>query len=154
MNQMNECWRSIPSICSFSDKVHIGEGYPATVSKKDKPDNVTHTGIHYVAPKDVDQYIKLHSPLILRHSSTSGKALNKYNNLMTFGESKGKTTEHVLIHPTQPFVKFLKGHATPFKGSSTAISQNKLYVAITRARYSVAFIVEDKHFDDKLWQPT
>lgn len=152
--EMNECWRSIPEICSFADKVHEGEGYTATISKVGRPDAVTHIGIHYVASKNLEQYIRQYSPLILRHSSNSGKILNQYDNLMTFGESKGQTTDHVLIYPTQPFVNFLKGCPNPFAGSSTAISQNKLYVAITRARYSVAFIVDDEYFNDKLWQPT
>ncbi len=70
---------------------------------------------------------------------------------MTFGDSKGQTVDHVLIHPTDRFIKFLKGQDGAFADKQT--SQNKLYVAITRARYSVAFIVNDKHFEDVLWQP-
>ncbi|MCD9489398.1 AAA family ATPase [Photobacterium phosphoreum] len=154
IEEMNNCRRSVASICAFADTVHAGEGYTATVSKVDTPKNVSHIGIHYVAPNNIDLYIKQHNPLILRHSANSGKMLDKYDNLMTFGESKGKTTEHVLIHPTEPFIKFLKGHAKPFGASATATSQNKLYVAITRARYSVAFIVEEDHFKGRLWQPT
>lgn len=72
---------------------------------------------------------------------------------MTFGESKGRTCDHVLIVPTEPVIKFLKKMANPFGNSSTAISKNKLYVAITRARYSVAFIVDDKYFNKLLWKP-
>lgn len=154
IEEMSNCWRSVASVCAFADTVHADEGYTATISKVDTTENATHTGIHYVATQDIEQYIKQYNPLILRHSANSGKELDKYENLMTFGESKGKTTEHVLIHPTDPFVKFLKGHAKPFGGSATATSQNKLYVAITRARYSVAFIVEDDHFKDMLWQPS
>ncbi|MDV6315931.1 UvrD-helicase domain-containing protein [Idiomarina sp. HP20-50] len=152
IEEMNDCWRSVSSICAFADSVHTGEGYTATISKVDSPEKDTHTGIHYIATKDIAKYISLYNPLILRHSATSGKELNKYDNLMTFGEAKGKTTEHVLIHPTEPFVKFLKGYKNPFGGNSTTSSQNKLYVAITRAKYSVAFIVEDEDFKDKLWQ--
>lgn len=152
VENMNECWRSIKPICSFADTVHRNEGYEATISKVTIPAQVHHSGVHYVAPKDVARYVELHAPLILRHSSSSGKELDDFDNLMTFGESKGQTTEHVLIYPTAPIIKFLKGQQKPFGTGSTATSQNKLYVAITRARYSVAFIVEDKHFDDKLWQ--
>jgi len=58
--------------------------------------------------------------------------------------------DHVLIHPTKRFTEFLKGENDVF--ADTPTSQNKLYVAITRARFSVAFIVDDEHFNDMLWQ--
>ena len=148
---LNECWRSIQPICEFADTVHKGEGYSKTVSKVEDPDIGIHTGIHFVSKKDVSKYVKQHTPLILRHSANSGKELDIYENLMTFGDSKGQTVDHVLIHPTDRFIKFLKGQDDAFADKQT--SQNKLYVAITRARYSVAFIVNDKHFDDVLWQP-
>jgi DNA helicase II / ATP-dependent DNA helicase PcrA len=39
------------------------------------------------------------------------------------------------------------GDLTVFDGNKTDESKNKLYVAVTRARYSVAFIVDDKNAD-------
>jgi hypothetical protein len=40
-------------------------------------------------------------------------------------------------------MSFVLGHAVPFaEGTETA--QNKMYVAITRARYSLAFVMPDK----------
>jgi DNA helicase-2/ATP-dependent DNA helicase PcrA len=57
-----------------------------------------------------------------------------------------------LILPTESILKFLKGIKKPFGASSTGVSQNKLYVAITRAQYSVAFIVDDKFFSEKMWK--
>lgn len=150
-DDLNECWRSVSSICEFADTVHQGEGYARTISKVEAPKEVTHAGIHFVSSADVPNYIKQYSPLILRNSARSGKELDVYDNLMTFGDSKGQTVEHVLIHPTERFTKFLKGEEGVF--ADTPTSQNKLYVAITRARFSVAFIVNDKYFNDMLWQP-
>ena len=150
---MADCWRSVSSICSFADTVHQGDDYPKTVSKVNIPMGISHHGVFYISSKDADSYIKQHNPLILRHSAVSGKELEKHGSLMTFGESKGRTCNHVLILPTKPIVNFLKGVANPFGNSSTATSKNKLYVAITRARYSVAFIVDDKQFNNLLWKP-
>ncbi|CDL86494.1 conserved hypothetical protein [Xenorhabdus cabanillasii JM26] len=91
--------------------------------------------------------------MILRYSSASGKEFEQYSNLKTFGNARGQTAAHVLIHPTESIVNFLKGKEKPFAKNSTVTVQNKLYVAITRARYSVAFIVDDKYFARDLWQP-
>lgn len=151
VNHMSDCWRSIDQICKFADTVHKGEGHSLTISKVNPPAEVKHQGIFYVSKENVDAYVNLHNPMILRHSATSGKDLEQYGNLKTFGESKGQTTDHVLIHPTTPILKFLKNMPDPFGKNATGTSQNRLYVAVTRAKYSVAFIVEDKYFSDKLW---
>lgn len=151
VKNMSDCWRSIDKICQFADTVHKGGNYSPTTSKVPFLEEIKHQGIFYVSKKNVDAYVKLHQPMILRHSSRSGKDLEQYGNLKTFGESKGQTTDHVLILPTVPILNFLKDKPTPFGKKSTGTSQNKLYVAITRARYSVAFIVEDKFFEDDLW---
>jgi DNA helicase-2/ATP-dependent DNA helicase PcrA len=151
VNHLSDCWRSIEQICEFADTVHKGENYAPTVSKVNPPEEINHKGIFYLSKENIDAYVKLYKPMILRHGALSGKYLEQYENLQTFGASKGQTTKHVLILPTEPILKFLKGLANPFEKSSTATSQNKLYVAITRARFSVAFIVDDKHFTENLW---
>jgi DNA helicase-2/ATP-dependent DNA helicase PcrA len=151
VNHLSDCWRSIDQICKFADTVHKGQNYTPTVSKVNPPEEINHKGIFYLSKENIDAYVKLYKPMILRHGALSGKYLEQYENLQTFGASKGQTTKHVLILPTEPILKFLKGLANPFEKSSTATSQNKLYVAITRARFSVAFIVDDKHFTENLW---
>lgn len=148
---LNECWRSIEPICKFADSIHLGQGYTPTISKIDNQSIPSHNSVVYISPDHIDNYVSQFDPLILRYSSGSGKILEKYQNLMTFGESKGLTADHVLVQPTQPILKFLKGEVNPFGDSS--ISQNKFYVAVTRARYSVAFIVNDPFFDSLLWSP-
>lgn len=152
VKHLSDCWRSIDTICEFADTVHKEENYSPTISKVNSPAEIGHNGIFFVPVESVDTYIKLYKPMILRHGAVSGKYLEQYAKLQTFGASKGQTTDHVLILPTEPILKFLKGVKNPFGKSSTATSQNKLYVAITRARYSVAFIVEDSFFEDKLWK--
>jgi len=152
VNHLSDCWRSIDQICEFADTVHNGENYAPTVSRVKPPEEINHKGIFYIGKESVDAYVKCYKPMILRHGALSGKYLEQYENLQTFGASKGQTTEHVLILPTEPILKFLKNSKNPFGKSSTATSKNKLYVAITRARYSVAFIVDDEHFSDNLWE--
>lgn len=59
---------------------------------------------------------------------------------MNFGESKGLSFDRVLIYPTDPIKKWLQNHSSELAPTS----RSKLYVAITRARYSVAFVYDFK----------
>jgi DNA helicase II / ATP-dependent DNA helicase PcrA len=59
---------------------------------------------------------------------------------MNFGMSKGLSFDRVLIYPTVPIIKWLKNCSSDL----AATSRSKLYVAITRARHSVAFVYDFK----------
>jgi len=59
---------------------------------------------------------------------------------MNFGESKGLTFDRVLIYPHGPARKWLASGDIGYVAKSTA----KMYVAATRARYSVAFVYDGK----------
>jgi hypothetical protein len=59
----------------------------------------------------------------------------------TFGESKGLEYEHVFIYPTEKFLEWLLTGKEKLQGETRA----KLYVALTRAIFSVAIIVEDNY---------
>lgn len=52
-----------------------------------------------------------------------------------FGECKGMTFQRVLIYPNGPFLDFLLRR-------KKLSSPQKYYVAATRAKYSIAFVVE------------
>ncbi len=58
---------------------------------------------------------------------------------MNFGAAKGMTFDRTLIYPHGPLKKFL---ATG-KHADAGKELDKIYVAITRARQSVAFVVND-----------
>jgi len=63
----------------------------------------------------------------------------------TFGSSKGLGFSRVLINSPEKHLKYLGGDLRVFDKDKTEESRNKLYVAITRARYSLAFVVEEEH---------
>ena len=65
-------------------------------------------------------------------------------NAINIGVSKGRTFNRVLIFPTRPMLDYLKT-----EDISKAGDKSKLYVAITRAKYSVAFVVDDKNIIKK-----
>ena len=142
MNYSNRC---IQAICDLADLLF--PDFPHTESR-----NITvqtHMGIFLVAEKDIAAYYDEFHPKILVHNITFGR---RYPNFpcRNFGEVKGQTYDRVLIIPTKPILDFLKN------GECSASSVNKLYVAITRARLSVAFLADCSCVHDciKRWHPS
>lgn len=96
-----------------------------------------HDGVFTVLLKDVGAYVNDYSPTALRYNKTSEtenlRALN-------FGVSKGQSFDRVLIFPNGPIRGFLAtGDPSKLADKTRAL----LYVAITRARHSVAFVCDD-----------
>ena len=96
-------------------------------------------GVYQILINDVNDYIKYYKPDILRfdkRTQTLGyPALN-------FGVSKGMTVDRVLIFPNGPLVKFLSNLDDKLS------APDKYYVGITRARYSLAFVVDKLKLND------
>ena len=91
-----------------------------------------HDGVFIIAKKDAMVYFEYFSPQELRYDRrTSGTC---GDGAVNFGECKGITYNRCLIYANKTFVQFLKGQnlETP----------EKYYVAVTRARYSNAIIVD------------
>ena len=149
---MNFSRRSVQSICDFADLIYVDEKFEKTQSKI-KDDDIPkcfkeHVGIFIVREFDADKYIERFNPTLLRRSVASGTQFAKSSiEKVNFGEAKGSGYDRVLILPTTPYTNYLMGDATVFDKTKTDESKNKLYVAVTRARYSVAFIIEDKNAD-------
>ena len=113
----------------------LGDGFfpnePKTASRNNKVTG--HDGVFLVSSADVGEYVKRFAPQVLRYSAAT--KCDPYE-AMNFGESKGLTFERVLIYPHGPARKWLaSGDIRHVERSAT-----KMYVAATRARYSVAFV--------------
>lgn len=135
-------WRCIQSICELADRLHVKDGlYALTKSlvASVPPEYTDHNGVFAVPASRVGDYIKAYNPVILRWDRRTEEQLCEGRTAYNFGESKGMGFERVLIIPPERHAKFLSGSTTAFDDASTDDSRNKLYVGITRARYSVAF---------------
>jgi len=123
--------RGIQDICKLSDSIfpHIAQTTSGVNERS------AHDGVFLVSRSDVQFYYQLYRPMVLRwdtRTQTGGLPA------MNFGESKGLSFERVLIYPTGPIRKFLTtGDVTHIKDSRA-----KLYVAVTRAKFSVAFVFD------------
>jgi DNA helicase II / ATP-dependent DNA helicase PcrA len=146
LKYMNKSWRCNQDICNFADKL-----YPDL--PKSSSLNLTiseHRGVYYVKNSQFENYVNNYSPTILVYDKNVKKKINLDIKTINFGVSKGSTYDRVLIKPTETIKKYLK---TGSIGNSLD-ARNKLYVAITRAKNSVAFLVEDNedislfHFEE------
>lgn len=154
--EKNDCYRSNQIICDFAD------GFYPNLIKTQSFNNVEtgHDGLFVVKESQVFSYVEKYNPTILRWNRNAETFGLEAKN---FGTTKGQTFERVLIFPTEGFKKYLTdGKLTKVtkkmnkktKVVTEVISDTfdlaKLYVAITRAKYSVAIVFNGKSLFDKL----
>ncbi|MDD3181186.1 MAG: UvrD-helicase domain-containing protein [Alphaproteobacteria bacterium] len=125
-------YRCTPKICELSNAL-----FP-NLQKTESGNLKTseHDGVFLIKHEDVAGYLNKFTPMQLRDSKRTTTA-GEYPT-MNFGESKGLAFNRVLIYPTDPIKKWLRNRQTEL----AATSRSKLYVAITRARQSVAFVLD------------
>lgn len=128
--------RCIQEICDFADAFH--PEFQNTESRNKI--QTDHDGLFAVRESDVDAYIARYAPQPLRYSRATKQVSGKP---MNFGAVKGMTFERTLIYPHGPLKKYLVSGDLKDAGKELA----KLYVAVTRARQSAAFVVPDKSGD-------
>ncbi|MBW7991682.1 MAG: AAA family ATPase [Planctomycetes bacterium] len=132
IEENNESHRCNRDICDFAS--NIFPDFPKMFSKNSKLTG--HDGIFCIHIDGVDNYIENYNPIILKYSKTT----NTFGfHGINIGLAKGRTYKRVLIFPTKPMLEYLKT-----KDTSKAGDKSKLYVAVTRAKYSVAFVVGNK----------
>lgn len=152
---LNECKKSCPVfdeetlknsfrcnqiICDFSSKLF--KQYETSGSNQ--TDITGHDGVFFVKEEDVDNYLHKYKPIQLRYSRS--KKVNDGFKVYNFGESKGLTFDRVLIYPTKPQLNWILGKDKTDKLKFKA--RCKLYVALTRAKYSAAIVYNYKHSTD------
>lgn len=128
-------WRSNQDIADFADSI-FAESWGFTPTTSRNTERTGHDGLFVVATDHVGRYVQAYSPLCLRHSAASATHLDLP--FVTFGMAKGMSVDRVLIAPTAGQIDFLR------RGRQLADTPCcSLYVAVTRARHSVAFVVDD-----------
>ena len=126
-------YRCNKEICELSNKLF--PNYKAISSNNNDADE-EHCGIIQISKNEINEYLQKYNPVQLRYNRRV--KVNQNHRVMNFGESKGLTFDRVLIYPTKDFCKWLKNNNTELNEES----RSKFYVALTRARYSVAIIID------------
>lgn len=132
LNYSNTSHRCCGEVCDFANRFF--PDLPATVSSvKAKTE---HDGAFLVKQSDEKLYYTKFEPQTLQYKR-SGK--ERLGSPLNFGEAKGMTFDRVMIYPHAKLKDFLKSGTMTLSGES----KTKSYVAVTRARHSVAFVVPD-----------
>lgn len=127
-------YRCNEQICDLSNKLF--PNFQATTSGN--KEETEHSGVFLIKEEDIDNYLEKFKPIQLHHNKKT--TVNESYRVMNFGEAKGLSFDRVLIYPTDPFIRWLKDNKSELKETS----RSKLYVAITRARHSVAIVCKTK----------
>lgn len=143
IEEMATTRRSNQVIASFSDAIFPAElGFAPTTSAN--KETTGHDGVFLVNEAHLNDYVQRYGAVPLRGSAASGKHLNHLG-FTNIGQVKGLTYDRVIIYPTQPMLALLST-GKPLADKSAC----SFYVAVTRARASVAIIVDSKTLTKRL----
>jgi len=134
--------RNAKEICVFSSNLYPGFEMSESCKCLQCRNEMQHLGVFIIRNEDVGRYLA-------EYPGCNFGVLRNQNSIFperNYGESKGLTYDRVIIHPTDTIIKYLKtGNLTKVKrkkNGGTEIVQAfdipKFYVAVTRARHSVA----------------
>ena len=102
-------------------------------------------GVSLLKRSDVPSFIMRYKPMALIWDKKHYEQVNTY--ICNYGEAKGITADTCIIFPTKTILsKFLSSEQNQL-GDNTRC---KLYVAVTRARYISAIVVEDNFDNSKI----
>lgn len=129
------------TICSYSNKLY--PKYPIVSGVNDYVGE--HIGMYIVHSNDIGKYLNTYKNVVQLRYRSSVKVFNEKNNpVFTFGKVKGREFERVIIYLTEETKNWIAK-----KGDiSSDMTRAKFYVAITRAKYSVAFVYDYKPNED------
>lgn len=94
--------------------------------------NDEYDGVFIIERKNINHYLKLFNPQCLRYDK---RTVVESVNVMNYGVVKGRTFDRVVIYPNGKFKDFI------LKNKKIE-SPEKYYIAATRARKSVVFVID------------
>ena len=138
---LNVSHRNFKEQCDFSSLLYPQYPVPTPCSCAECRGLSANNGLFLVKSVDVKKYLLKTKAVQLRWDIRT--QCHDTTPCFNMGESKGMTFEHTLIYLTVPMVKWLKDRTYELNFSSKA----KFYVALTRAKYSVAIVWDaETHF--------
>jgi superfamily I DNA/RNA helicase len=132
---LNTNYRCCSDICSLSDLLY--PNYTEVICGF-TPQNNQHNGVFLVRISDRDSYLREYNPMQLTYDCK--KDYNPDYPHINIGLSKGQTYDRVLVYATANMNEWIKLQNKQLAPQTRAL----LYVALTRARYSVAFLCDYK----------
>ncbi len=134
---LNVSHRNSQDICSYSSLLY--PTYSATKAcqcAECRHKKIKHQGFFLLKSQDVRRYLEKYNPVQLRWDIKT--KVDEEFSAMNFGESKGQSFERVLIYPTNDITRWITDNSVQLKN----VTKAKFYVAVTRAKYSVAIVYD------------
>lgn len=136
-------------ICNYINCIHADPN--AVVTPADDPDciqDVENSGVYIIAEEHMEMYCNFYAPTILRYQKNSSIPFAHNCYVTNYGNSKGATYDRVAIIPVSTVIPFVISQAKIDKDQT----RSKFYVACTRARHSIVFVLKDPK-SSTLFQP-
>lgn len=100
---------------------------------------IENSGVYIIEEEFIEKYCKYYNPVILRYDVRTNINFTQSCNIFNYGASKGDTFERVIIIPVTTVKPFILNN----KDISSKQTKSKFYVACTRARHSVVFLINN-----------
>lgn len=150
---LNYSHRFGKEIADFASLI-IGDDFPKTEPCQCKECIKRQEGFQYqkgaflLKRKDTSAYISQYKPLTLVWDKKHMENVDTV--ICNYGDAKGMSADSCLIFPTKTIIsKFLSSN----QNQLTDNTRCKLYVAVTRARYVSAIVVDDNFDNNKIGLP-
>lgn len=140
-DRMNQSYRSNSIICNFASQIYPNHKAMLTRSIA----NCTYKGIYYVKKENINDILEFFNSrcdICQLGRDKNTKANTKYL-YKTFGKSKGLGFDIVFIYPDNTMVEWIKN-----KKEMRPKTKSKFYIAVTRARHAVIFLVDKINSED------
>lgn len=124
-------------ICDFINTIHSDKESMVIPFSVDT--TIENAGVYIIDSKSIDLYCKKYQPTILRYNKASKISFHHHCDVFNYGNSKGATFERVVIVPVSTVTPFIKEG----KNISSKQTKSKFYVACTRAKHSVVFVLDN-----------
>ncbi|WEV47439.1 UvrD-helicase domain-containing protein [Bifidobacterium sp. ESL0690] len=129
----SKTYRYCQQIADFADLIFPAGAFEASISQTDYPES--DMGIFFIDDEEKTQYCDQHGNVTFLRYDKKTDPIDHVETL-NFGESKGITRDRILIQTTGPIRNLLLKEKELPETSACGF-----YVAVTRARYSVALVV-------------
>lgn len=136
-------------LCEFANNI-FKDGIKIQPNNKKNDLIIENIGVYLLHTEFAKIYCDYYEPTILRYDRTKDIAFENNCKQMNYGESKGCTFDRVMIFPVSTVLPFLTNES-PINSPQTRM---KFYVACTRARYSIVFVVDEKFKSDSYEETT
>lgn len=139
LEYQNTTRRCCTPLCDYINTIHNDPESAIKPHRDIEHFDEDNSGMFIINSQYMETYCRYYNPVILRYNIVSNIQFNHSCKIYNYGSSKGDTFDRVVIIPVNTVIPFIT-HQQPIAADAT---RAKFYVACTRARYSVVFVMDN-----------